>query len=133
MAEGWRWGRKRDAAAKEHTDPVPYSELSKSEKEYDRKAVMETVKAILAPGFGTDTLSSGVCPHKGIAVFGIEEALFSRGREAVRGRISNALRERIMDPEHPRFIAICRDRANRHTISVSGRSSETRNGQAGWG
>jgi hypothetical protein len=51
MAEGWRLGAKRDDARKEHPCLVPYAELPESEKDYDRKAAMETLKAILALGY----------------------------------------------------------------------------------
>ena len=40
LAEGWTYGPKRDDAAKEHP-----------EKEYDRSAAMETLKAIVALGY----------------------------------------------------------------------------------
>jgi hypothetical protein len=51
MAEGWRYGPKRDDTAKEHPDLVPYGDLPDSEKEYDRKTTMETLKAIVALGY----------------------------------------------------------------------------------
>lgn len=51
MEQGWKWGRERDDVSKEHPDLVPYSELSESEKEYDRHAAMETLKAIVALGY----------------------------------------------------------------------------------
>jgi hypothetical protein len=51
MAEGWTYGPQRDDNAKKHPDLVPYSELPDSEKEYDRKSAMETLKAILSLGF----------------------------------------------------------------------------------
>jgi len=51
MSEGWTYGPARDDAAKKHPDLVPYSELPESEKEYDRKAAMETLKAIAALGY----------------------------------------------------------------------------------
>lgn len=51
MAEGWTYGPKRDDAAKKHPDLVPYADLPKSEKEYDRSAAMETLKAIVALGY----------------------------------------------------------------------------------
>jgi hypothetical protein len=51
IAEGWTYGPKRDDAAKEHPDLVPYGDLPDSEKEYDRKAAMETLKAIVALGY----------------------------------------------------------------------------------
>lgn len=51
IAEGWTYGPRRDDNAKEHPDLVPYRELPESEKEYDRRAAMETLKAILALGY----------------------------------------------------------------------------------
>lgn len=51
MKDGWRWGEKRDDDAKLHPCLVPYDELPESEKEYDRRTAMETVKAIIALGY----------------------------------------------------------------------------------
>lgn len=51
MAEGWRYGPERNDSRKEHPSLVPYEELSESEKEYDRKAAVETLKAIIALGY----------------------------------------------------------------------------------
>ncbi len=51
MSEGWTWGSRRDDEKKEHPDLVPYDELSESEKDYDRKTAMETLKAIIACGY----------------------------------------------------------------------------------
>jgi hypothetical protein len=51
MNEGWTYGPKRDDAAKQHPDLIPYGDLPDSEKEYDRKAAMETLKAIAALGY----------------------------------------------------------------------------------
>ena len=51
MAEGWTYGPERNDTAKTHPDLVPYNELADSEKEYDRKSAMETLKAILSLGF----------------------------------------------------------------------------------
>jgi RyR domain len=51
MAEGWRWGEARSDGAMTHPDLVPYGELPESEKEYDRKSAMETLKAILKLGY----------------------------------------------------------------------------------
>ena len=49
--EGWRYGEKRDDDAKEHPDLVPYGQLPQSEKEYDKKTVIEALKAIIALGY----------------------------------------------------------------------------------
>lgn len=51
MAEGWRYGPERSDARKEHPLLLPYEELPESEKEYDRKAAIETLKAIIALGY----------------------------------------------------------------------------------
>ena len=51
LAEGWVPGPRRDDAAKTHPDLVPYAELPDSEKQYDRNAAMETLKAIMALGY----------------------------------------------------------------------------------
>jgi RyR domain len=51
MADGWTHGSKRDDAKKEHPCLVPYAELPESEKQYDRNAAMETLKAIFALGY----------------------------------------------------------------------------------
>jgi len=51
IAEGWKYGAIRDDERKEHPCLVPYSELPESEKEYDRKTAIETLKAIGLLGF----------------------------------------------------------------------------------
>ncbi len=51
IAEGWRFGPERNDKAKTHPDLVPYEELQDSEKEYDRRSVVETLKAIIALGY----------------------------------------------------------------------------------
>lgn len=56
LAEGWRYGHKRDETQKEHPCLVPYRELPQSEKEYDRHTAMETLKAIVALGFSIKKL-----------------------------------------------------------------------------
>ena len=51
MAEGWRYGPRRDEAKKEHPSLVPYKDLPEEEKEYDRSAAIETLKMIQALGY----------------------------------------------------------------------------------
>jgi hypothetical protein len=51
MDEGWRPGPRRDDGRKEHPGLVPYEELSESEKDYDRRTAIETLKTILALGY----------------------------------------------------------------------------------
>ena len=54
MDDGWKYGRKRDDARKEHPSLIPYEDLSESEKEYDRRTAMETLKTILSLGYRID-------------------------------------------------------------------------------
>ena len=51
MEQGWTWGLERDDVTKKHPDLVPYSELSESEKQYDRNTAIGTLKAIVALGY----------------------------------------------------------------------------------
>ena len=51
MKDGWSWGPKRDDAAKQHPGLVPYSELSDSEKDYDRITTRGVLESILALGY----------------------------------------------------------------------------------
>lgn len=51
MAEGWRYGPVCDDAPKRHPCLVPYEELPESEKEYDRKTSMESLKLIHQFGY----------------------------------------------------------------------------------
>ena len=50
-AEGWKYGPKRDDERKKHPCLVPYGELPESEREYDRKTAIETLKVINLLGF----------------------------------------------------------------------------------
>lgn len=51
MEEGWTYGCKRDDELKTNPCLVPYYELSESEKDYDRKTSVETIKLILKLGY----------------------------------------------------------------------------------
>ncbi|MDD5275120.1 MAG: RyR domain-containing protein [Methylovulum sp.] len=51
LADGWRLGDVRDDANKLHPCLIAYAQLPESEKEYDRQAAMETLKAIVALGY----------------------------------------------------------------------------------
>ena len=51
LAEGWRYGARRDDAARTHPGLVPYGALSDSEKAYDRETALGTVRALLALGY----------------------------------------------------------------------------------
>jgi class 3 adenylate cyclase/tetratricopeptide (TPR) repeat protein len=51
LDDGWRPGPRRDDSKKEHPGLVPYHDLVESEKVYDRNAVLQTLKAIIALGY----------------------------------------------------------------------------------
>lgn len=51
IAEGWQYGENHDNNRKYHPCLVPYDKLPESEKEYDRKTAMETLKVIQILGF----------------------------------------------------------------------------------
>ena len=51
VSEGWSYGEKRDDQLKQTPCLVPYDELPESEKEYDRKTAMETLKLVIALGY----------------------------------------------------------------------------------
>lgn len=51
IADGWKYGVKRNDDAKEHPSLIPYEELSETEKEYDRITSVEVLKAILVLGY----------------------------------------------------------------------------------
>jgi hypothetical protein len=51
MAEGWVWGPQRCDTSKWHPCLVPYDSLPRSEQEYDRTAVLETIKVLISLGY----------------------------------------------------------------------------------
>jgi RyR domain len=51
LADGWAHGPERNDAKKQHPSLVRYAALSESEKQYDRNAALETIRAMLALGF----------------------------------------------------------------------------------
>ena len=51
MRDGWVHGAERNDACKLHPCLVPYAALPESEKDYDRNAVLGTIRAIVALGF----------------------------------------------------------------------------------
>ena len=51
QAEGWTYGPQRDDRLKQTPDMVPYSQLSESEKEYDRAMAMKTIKLLKKLGY----------------------------------------------------------------------------------
>lgn len=51
MKEGWVFGEVRNDAKKETPCLVPYDELPESEKEYDRRTALGTIKLIMKLGY----------------------------------------------------------------------------------
>ncbi|HJT75799.1 MAG TPA: RyR domain-containing protein, partial [Gemmataceae bacterium] len=51
LADGWRHGPRRDDARKEHPCLVPYDELPDAEKQYDRNAAVQVLRAVHALGY----------------------------------------------------------------------------------
>ena len=51
IADGWTYGQTRDDDKKTTPCLVPYSELSDSEKEFDRVTALQTLKLIVALGY----------------------------------------------------------------------------------
>ncbi|MCA9122280.1 MAG: protein kinase [Planctomycetaceae bacterium] len=51
IAENWEYGDVRNDTLKTHPDLVPYGGLAENEKEYDRRSVISTLKAMLALGY----------------------------------------------------------------------------------
>ena len=51
MAQGWTHGPTRDDTRRTHPDLVAYGDLPETEKDYDRKTAIETLKAIVALGY----------------------------------------------------------------------------------
>ncbi len=51
ISEGWVYGEVKDSEKKTTPLLVPYSELSESEKEYDRITALESIKLIVKMGY----------------------------------------------------------------------------------
>lgn len=51
MDDGWTHGQLRNDLEMKNPDLVPYDELFESEKDLDRKPVIETLKVIIALGY----------------------------------------------------------------------------------
>ena len=51
MAEGWTKKKKKNVELKTTPCLVPYDELPESEKDYDRKTAMETLRLIVKMGY----------------------------------------------------------------------------------
>ena len=54
IADGWKWGEVRDDEQKLHPCLVSYDELPESEKDYDRRTALATLKTIVKLGYTID-------------------------------------------------------------------------------
>jgi len=51
LAQGWRYGPRRDDARKEHPSLVPYEQLAETEKDVDRGTALEALRAAVVQGY----------------------------------------------------------------------------------
>ena len=51
LSQGWTYGKERSDSQKTHPCLIPYDDLSETEKDYDRRTSMETLKLITKLGF----------------------------------------------------------------------------------
>ena len=51
LSEGWTYGPEKDSQRKTTPLLVPYGQLPESEKQYDRRTAMETLKLIVKLGY----------------------------------------------------------------------------------
>lgn len=63
--EGWRFGPKRNDDKLQTPDMVPYSELSESEKYYDRDVAFNTIRLVKKLGFNISRKNTRYCPNCG--------------------------------------------------------------------
>ena len=51
IRDGWTWSEASDSTKKTHSSLIPYSELPESEKNYDRRTALVTIKCLMDKGF----------------------------------------------------------------------------------
>ncbi len=51
LDEGWSYGKKLSPEEKTHPLLIPYSELPESDKDYDRRTSLETLKLLIKLGY----------------------------------------------------------------------------------
>lgn len=59
MAEGWRYGAKRDDARRLHPNLVPYELLSEEDKDYDRATAMNAIRLMVRLGYAITSPDEG--------------------------------------------------------------------------
>ena len=70
MKEGWTYGPTRDDKSKQHPDLIAYSELTESEKQYDRDMAFNTIRLVRKLGYELvkRTDAQRCCPECGASV-----------------------------------------------------------------
>ena len=58
IEDGWSYGEQRNDQKKTHPELGPYDDLSESEKDYDRRSVVQILKAIVSLGYRIESPSS---------------------------------------------------------------------------
>ena len=61
IADGWTHGSERNDQERKHPCLVPYAELPEGEKQYDRNAAVQTLKAIIALGYDIQSSARPAC------------------------------------------------------------------------
>lgn len=59
LADGWQYGPARDDERRQHPSLVPYDDLSEAERQYDRNAALETLRAMIALGYRIERPGAG--------------------------------------------------------------------------
>lgn len=57
LAEGWKYGEELNREQKTHPLLVPYGMLSESDKDYDRRTSLETLKLLIKLGYRIQKIS----------------------------------------------------------------------------
>ncbi len=99
MNEGWFYGPERHDQRRENPSLVPYSKLSESEKEYDRKTAIEVVKLLLAMGYNL-TSSAGNSARNEVSGSGIEREI-SRCRAELAGESDHSAIASVWNARDP--------------------------------
>ena len=83
MNDGWTYGPERDDQAKQHPDLVAYSDLTESEKQFDRDMAFNTIRLVRKLGYDLVKRDrpERFCPNCGAAVTGVASFCSSCGEK----------------------------------------------------
>lgn len=51
LAEGWRYGKRRNDVSKRHPNLIPYEQLSEADREYDRATALNAIRLLVKLGY----------------------------------------------------------------------------------